>query len=108
MLASSASSSNAMRSCLVRCARGRSESSLPPTSPRSVRERSRSFWKQPLPSRCDDLDKPFFRGPDASSAPRFEALYRMWNQGGNRVLEDVRSRVIDDANDRSRGPLRDP
>ena len=49
------------------------------------------------PSRCDDLDERFYQAREAFSAPRFEALYRMWKQDGDRMLADAGSRALDDA-----------
>jgi hypothetical protein len=49
------------------------------------------------PSRRDDLDERFYQAREAFSAPRFKALYRMWNQEGDRVLAETGSRALDDA-----------
>jgi hypothetical protein len=49
------------------------------------------------PSRCDDLDERFFHARETFSAPRFKALYRIWKQDGDQVLENAESPVLDHA-----------
>jgi hypothetical protein len=40
-----------------------------------------------LPSRCNDLDERFYKMRDTFSAPRFKALYQVWQQEGETVLD---------------------
>jgi hypothetical protein len=51
----------------------------------------------PAPSRHDDLDERFYKARNAFSAPRFNALYRLWKQDGDVALADVGSHAIHDA-----------
>ena len=64
-------------------------------------DRLRWYFEQarthPTPSRCDDLDEPFFEAHDAFASPRFKALYRVWKQEGERALAHLESHALYDA-----------
>jgi hypothetical protein len=51
----------------------------------------------PAPCRCADLDERFHRAREAFSAPRFEALYRAWEQDGETAVAAAGSHAINDA-----------
>jgi hypothetical protein len=51
----------------------------------------------PAPSRCSDLDERFYRARDAFSAPRFNALYRVWKQDGETAFAACRSHALDES-----------
>jgi hypothetical protein len=51
----------------------------------------------PAPSRSPDLDERFYRARDASSEPRFKALYRVWKEDGEAAFAACNSHALDDA-----------
>jgi hypothetical protein len=59
------------------------------------------------PSRCDDLDERFYYARDAFSAPRFQALYRVWKQDGDRALAELGSAALNDAVTAAAGRIED-
>lgn len=64
-------------------------------------DRLRWYFEQarthPTPSRCKDLDEPFFEAQFAFASPRFKALYRVWKQEGERALAHLESHALYDA-----------